>query len=226
MEFPTPDHDSFITIPHTFAASRIYEEDDTSHISATYITLKVSCSPIDDESDTPENVGTKAMIGFQRLKIWLEGMLDNVVLIDVDSGLLEPLATTVGNIILITPGKPDDSMLAVLLHSKMRAITSGLLNIYSLSLKATDTDNIERLYRCDHGHYPLPGIEYFPEESLHKAPWWTRPTIDVCDYIKTDAEEGINWPNVDPLAEIGKEFLTIPTEADIIAFDSWKQKDK
>jgi len=226
MEFPTADHDSFIIIPHTFAASRIYEEDDVSHISATSITLKISCSPIDDENLSGEEIGKKAVIGFQRLKVWLEGMLDHIILIDVSSELFPPLQAAVGNQIMITPGKPDDSMLAVLLHSKATAITSGCLEVFTLSLTATDTDNIERLYRCQDKIYPLPGIEYFPGEAVHKTPWWTRPTIDISEYIKEDGDDSIEWNIEDPLAEIGKDYLTIEKEADIIVFDAWKKKEK
>lgn len=227
MEFPTENHDSFIIIPHTFAASRIYEEDEVSHISSTTITLKISCSPIDDENLSAEDIGTKAIIGFQRLKVWLEGMLDHIILIDVSSELFPPLQAAVGNQIMITPGKPDDSMLAVLLHSKATAITKDLLEIFTLSLTATDTDNIERLYRCSDKIYPLPGIEYFPTDAAHKTPWWTRPTIDVCDYVNVEDDDSISWSeDADPLSEIGKEFLTIEKEADIIVFDVWKNKDK
>ena len=225
MDFPTPDHDSFLVIPYEFAAIRIYEEDSVSHISATRITLSISCAPIDDGTMSAEDMGTKAMIGFQRLKLWLEGMLEHLVIIDIHSDLLEVIQKKAINQIMLVPGKPDDALLAVLLHAKISAIVEGLLEIYTISLKATDTDFIERIYRCPSKQYPLPGIEYFPGESVYKTPWWTRPTIDVCDYEKSDDDENIAWHTDDPLAEIGKEFLTNDTEADIIVFDAWK-KDK
>lgn len=223
MDFPTPDHDSFLVIPHTFSATRIYEEDEVSLISSTNITLEISCAPIDDGTLSAEDMGTKAIIGFQRLKIWLGGMLEHIVMIDVNSDLLEEMQTKVGNQIMLVPGKPDDALLAVLLHAKISAITEGLLEIYTISLKATDTDYIERVYRCPSKQYPLPGIEYFPAEAVHDTPWWTRPTIDVGDYEKSDGDEDIAWHTGDPLAEIGKEFLTDGNEADIIVFDAWKK---
>lgn len=222
MDFPTPDHDSFLVIPHTFAATRIYEEESVSQVSPTTITLNISCAPIDDGTMSAEDMGTKAMIGFQRLKIWLEGMLEHIVIIDIESDLLDVLKTNIGNQIMLVPGNPDDAILAVLLHSKVSAITEGLLEIYTISLTATDTNFIERVYRCPDKNYPLPGIEYFSEEAVHDTPWWTRPTIDVSDYVKTD-DDDIEWHKGDPLAEIGKEFLTDGNEADIIVFDAWKK---
>lgn len=223
MEFPTPDHNSFIVIPHTFPAIRIFEEDEQSQISPTTITLNISCAPIDDGVLSAEEMGTKAMIGFQRLKVWLEGILDYIILIDKESELLEVMQDNTGNNVMVIPGKPDDALLAVLLHSKVSAITEGLLEIYTITLKATDTNLIERMYRCPDKEYPLPGIEYFGEEAIHDIPWWARKTIDVCDFVKTDDEETIIWHNTDPLADIGKEFLTNDTEADIIVFDVWKR---
>jgi len=226
MDFPTPEHDSFLVIPHTFTATRIYEEDSVSQVSPTIITLGISCAPIDDESISAEEMGTKAMIGFQRLKVWLDGILEHIVMIDMNSELLAPMQEKIGNQIMIVPGKPDDALLAVLLHAKISAITEGLLEIYTISLKATDTDFIERIYRCPSKEYPLPGIEYFSGESVYETPWWTRPTIDVGDYERSEDDETIEWHTGDPLAEIGKEFLTDDTEADIIVFDAWKNKDK
>lgn len=225
MDFPTPDHDSFLIIPYEFAATRIYEEDSVSQISSTSITLSISCAPINDETISAEDVGIKAMIGFQRLKAWLEGMLEHIVMIDIDSDLLKAIQEKADNQIMLVPGKPDDSLLTVLLHAKISAITEGLLEIYTISLRATDTDLIERVYRCPSKQYPLPDIEYFPGESVYKTPWWTRPTIDVGDYEKSDDDENIAWHTDDPLAEIGKEFLADDTEADVIVFDAWK-KDK
>lgn len=225
MDFPTPEHNSFITIPHTFAATRIYEEEEVEQLSPTTITLSISCAPIDDGVLTAEEMGTKAIIGFQRLKVWLEGILDYIILIDADSELLEVMQGQVGNQVMVTPGKPDDALMAVLLHSKISAITDGLLEIFTISLKATDTNDIERFYRCPDKQYPLPGIEYFAGDAVHDIPWWCRATIDVCDFDKTEDEEMIAFYSADPLAEIGKEYLTSGSKADIIVFDAWK-KDK
>lgn len=229
MEFPTPEHNSFIIIPHTFAATRVYEEGEegTSQISATSITLNISCAPIDDGILTPEEMGTKAIIGFQRLKVWLEGILEFIILIDKDSPLLNIMLDKTDNHVMVIPGKPDDALLAVLLHSKISAITEGLLEIYTIGLQATDTNQVERIYRCPDRQYPLPGIEYFDIDggAAHDVPWWSRPTIDVCEFRKTDDEGEIIVFTTDPLSDIGKEFLTNATEADIITFDAWK-KDK
>ena len=225
MQFPSYDHESFIVIPHTFYATRVYKEDELSRISAAKLTLKIACTPIDDDTLGHVELGQKAMVGFQRLKVWLEALLDNVILVDVNSELLAEFQENVHNNIMFIPGNPDDSMLSVVLHAKMCSITKGLLDIHHISLRATDTDNIERYYRNLSGEYPLPGIEYVGEEVAHKTPWWSRPTIDICEY-EDESESGIlAWP-ADPLASIGKEYLTNGDEADIIVFDAWKKPEK
>jgi len=232
MEFPTDDHESFITIPHTFSANRIYIEDDSSRISASTVTLKIACGPVDNDIMPLDERGKRAAIGFQRAKLWMEAILSDVILIDVNSQLLETVVDDTSNTVMFIPGQPDDSMLSVVLHAKLSAITKDLLDIYSISLSATDTENIERHYRNLHParKYPLPGIEYISayESPVHDKPWWERPTIDVSEFSRDgeDGEELTLWFEDDPLAEIGKEYLTNGQEADIIVFDLWKNRDK
>lgn len=228
MDFPSNEHESYIVIPHTFQANRVYiEDDDTPRMTAATITLKISCSTMDDDSLTAQELGNRAMIGFQRLKVWLEAVLNDVILIDVNSALLESLQDNVANFIMYVPGQPDDSMIAVLLHSKISAITHNMLDIHAISLTATDTFGIERLYRNQSptNQYPLPGIEYFDGDTQHNLPWWSRETIDVCEYAKDEDGETIVLFDTDPLSEIGKEYLTTDQEADIIVFDAWQKKD-
>jgi len=227
MDFPSEQHESYIIIPHTFTASRVYIEDnDMPRITAASITLKIACSPLDNDDLKTEDLGNRAVIGFQRLKVWLDAILQEVILIDVNSELLESFQDVVSNMIMYVPGQTADSMLSILLHSKISAITRNMLDIHAVSLSASDTYGIERLYRNLHpnGEYPLPGIEYFDGDTHHDKPWWVRPTIDICEYQK-DEEEDVILFDPDPLAEIGKEYLTKGQEADIIVFDAWKKDD-
>lgn len=226
MDYPTPEHESFVLIPHIFFATRIYEEEaGVPRLSATEITLKISCAPIETNT-TPKDSGQRAIIGFQRLKTWLSAVLTDVVLINVNSDLFDNLQACVGNQLMYVPGQPDDAMLAVLLHSKISAITKDFLEVTNITLSATDTEHVERYYRRI-DEYPLPGIEYFDAELIHDTPWWNRPTIDICEYAKEDTktEQELFWHEHDPLAEIGKEYLKGDSEADIIAFDIWKSDD-
>jgi hypothetical protein len=225
MQFPSDEHESYIIIPHTFTATRVYnEENDMPCLTAATITLRIACGVLSDDSLEPGELGNRAVIGFQRLKVWLEAMLEGIMIIDVNSELLD-LQETISNNIMYVPGQPDDSMLSVLFHSKISAITRNMLDIHAVSLTATDTFGIERIYRNldPNNKYPLPDISYFSGDTHHKTPWWSRPTIDICEYERDD-EELIIF-DADPLAEIGKEYLTSPQEADIIVFDAWKKDD-
>ena len=227
MQFPSDEHESYIIIPHEFTATRVYvEDDDVPHMTATTITLKIACGVLDNEKLSGEELGNRAVIGFQRLKVWLQAILEGIIIIDVNSELLELLQDSVANNIMYVPGQPDDSMLAVLLHSKISAITENMLDIHAISLTASDTFGIERIYRnlSDEKKYPLPDISYFDGDTQHKSPWWKRPTVDICEYQKDD-EETIILFDTDPLAEIGREYLTSSEEADIIVFDAWKKDD-
>jgi len=226
VEYPSEEHRSFIVLPHTFPAIRAFEDDSRiTSLTSTTITLKFSCSPI---GETVED-GTKAMVGYQRLRTWLEVVLNNILIIDVKSPMLESMQGSISNMMLYTPGKTDDALLATLLHSKASAITKDLLDIHTIWMTSTDTENTERYYRCADGHYGLPDIKYYNDlpineeiNAINDIPWWERPTIDICEYGAAP-DDNVVWFDVDPLLEIGKEYLTDDTEADIIVFDNWKK---
>lgn len=226
MEYPSEDHASFIVLPHTFSAVRVYENSEgMTDIAAIRISLKFSCSTIVDISDG----GMKAVIGFQRLRAWLGAVLNDIIIIDIKSPILPTFRENVSNIMMYTPGDVDDALLVKLFHSKASAITNDLLNIYTIWLSSTDTENTERYFRCEDGNYDLPGIEYYNDVNTedeitarNKRPWWERPTMDICEYGKADDDKVIMF-EFDPLLEIGKEYLTGNTEADIIVFDNWKK---
>ena len=226
MEFPTEEYQTFVVLPHTFSAIRAYEDNEgMSHLTATDITLKFSCTPLGDTTDN----ATKAMVGYQRLRTWLEAVLNQIIIINVNSSLIEVMLRSVSNMMLYTPGQPDDALLAMLFHSKASAITNDLLEIHSIWMSSTDTENTERYYRCLSGGYELPDISYYNDlpmndelKSINPIPWWERPTIDICEYVQSE-DENVVWFEVDPLLEIGKEYLTGDEEADIIVFDALKK---
>lgn len=232
MEYPSDEYKSFIVVSHTFPAIRIYEDkDEITHMTSTIISLKISCSPFDDGVATQKEMGQKAMVGFQRLRAWLEAVLNNIIIINAGSPMMEIMRDRVANLMLFTPGQADDSLLSVMFHSKASSITKNLMEIHSVCMSSTDTENTERYYRCMDGNYELPGIEYYNDLPMNKdfvaindVPWWKRPTVDICEYAQLDNEQ-IVWFENDPLSEIGKEYLTNDEEADIIVFDAWK-KDK
>lgn len=227
MEYPGEEHKSFIVLPHTFSAIRAFESDEgITDLTPTTITLKFSCTPIGNNTD---DSGTKAIVGYQRLRTWLGAVIVNILIIDVKSSMLESMQIGISNLMLYTPGQTDDALLTTLFHSKASSITKDLLEIHTIWMTSTDTDNTERYYRCADGRYDLPGIEYYNDleinkeiKSINDKPWWDRPTIDICEY-GTDPDDNVIWFEVDPLLEIGKEYLTNDTKADIIVFDNLKK---
>jgi len=229
VEYPSEEFKSFIVLPHTFSAIRVFDEKDLgAHLTATNITLKFSCTPTDETADA----SAKAMIGYQRLRTWLDAVMQNIIIIDVNSPMIGDMHNDVTNLMMYAPGRTDDALLSILFHSKASAITDGLLDIHSIWMVSTDTENTERYYKNSDGDYGLPGIEYFNERKLsdgtlssNKRPWWSRSTVDICEYAQEDGKDVV-WFEIDPLLDIGKDYLTDTTEADIIVFDAWKRKDE
>lgn len=228
MEYPSEEYNSFIVLPHTFSAIRAFDEkEEGTHLTSTTITVKFSCTPTGDSADA----GEKAAIGYQRLRTWLEAVMRNIIIIDVASPMLPIIFGQVSNLMMYTPGPTDDALLTELLHSKATAITTGLLDIHTIWLTSSDTENSERYYKNPEGNYSLPGIEYFNTRltdddvvSSNKKPWWERSTVDICEYAQENGQDVV-WFEVDPLLDIGKEYLTEASEADIIVFDTWKKDE-
>src|SRR6056297_3621636 len=102
-------YNSYMIVPHKFEATLIYGD---MLLPASY-TLKVPCTPL-----CPE-IAQKSQEGFKRLKIWMEAMLGQVVIVNANSDLFPFFQSLPENIVMYTPGEPDDFMLSAILHSKL-----------------------------------------------------------------------------------------------------------
>ena len=162
-----------------FSAVRIYG----ATMYPARFSLKVSLTPAHHDKRTPAVIEEKSEEGLQRLTFWKDTILENCMMMDINSELLGSFVGAVDNNVMFCPGGPTDHLLVELLHSKICAILKGYFDIHAITLSSTDTHHIETSFRNNDG-YVLPGIEYFPEEALHGAPWWERDTIEVCEFVK------------------------------------------
>lgn len=179
MHFPSDDHRSSVLYPLEFHAVRAYN----TTLHPTTFQLKVSLTPAHFDKRTPMVVEEKSEEGLQRLTFWKDTILDNCVIVDINGELVGSIVGAVDNNMMFCPGGPTDHLLVELLHAKISAILKGYFDIHAITLSSTDTHGIETSFRSVDG-YALPGIEYFPEEALHSAPWWERDTIEICEFVK------------------------------------------
>lgn len=206
MYFPSDEYRSCVSIPFKFNAVRIYGVS----LHPTIFEISISCTVIED-ARTPAVVESKSEEGMQRLNFWMESILTDVVIVDVNSDLFTDLAGSVDNTVMYCPGPPTDHLLVELLHSKITSITAGMFDIHCVTIKSTDTHGIETSFRPIDG-YELPGVGYIAEEVMHPVPWWQRDTIEICEFAKGAVLE-------DELFNHFSDFFSPKKpEADIIIF--------
>lgn len=206
MYFPDEQYRSSVILPYSFSAVRIFD----SEMHPTEFDIKVCCTAAFEDKRTQTQIHEKSQEGMQRLNFWIDTILRNVVILDVDSPIFDSIVASVDNTSMFCPGPPTDHMLVELLHSKISAITLGMFDIHAISITSSDTENVETSFRNVDG-YQLPGISYFPEDTLHPAPWWTRDTIEVCEFAKGAVME-------EDLFNHFSDFFGKKEEADIIIF--------
>ncbi len=213
MYFPNEHYRSSVILPYKFSAVRVFE----SELHPTVFELKVCCTAAHEEKRTQAQIHEKSQEGMQRLNFWIDTILQNVIMLDVDSPVFDSIVSVADNSSLFSPGPPTDHMLVELLHSKMSAITLNMFDIHAISLTSSDTANVETSFRDVDG-YHLPGIEYFEMDTLHPTPWWTRDTIEVCEFARGTVME-------DELFNHFSDFFGKKEEADIIIFRAEDDED-
>lgn len=215
MHFPTDEHRSSILYPFEFNAIRVHGA--TLHPTTFYI--KVSLSPAHPLKRKPSVIEKMSEEGLQRLHFWKDTILEDIVIMDINSDIFGSMVMSVDNTTMFCPTTPTDHLLVELLHAKISSITKGFFDIHGITLSSTDTHYIEIAFRNNDG-YMLPGISYFPEKALHNKPWWERDTIEVCEFAKGAVVE-------DELFNHFSDFFGKPKseEADIIIFRADEDDD-
>lgn len=213
MYFPDEQYRSSVILPYSFAAIRVFD----SELHSTDFELKICCTAAFEDKRSQTKIHEKSQEGMQRLNFWVDTILRNVVMLDVDSPIFDSIVTSVDNTSMFCPGPPTDHMLVELLHSKISAITLGMFDIHAISITSSDTAGVETSFRAVDG-YQLPGIGYFEADTLHKTPWWTRDTIEVCEFAKDAVVEGELYNHF-------SDFFGKKEEADIIIFRAEDDED-
>jgi len=213
MYFPDEQYRSSVILPYEFSAVRVFG----AELHPTTFKLKVCCTAAHEDKRTPAQIHEKSQEGMQRINFWIDTILSDMIILDVSSPVFDNIVSVADNTSLFSPGPPTDHMLVELLHSKLVAITKGMFDIHAISLTSSDTDNVETSFRDVDGHH-LPGIEYFGTETLHPTPWWTRDTIEVCEFARGTVVE-------EELYNHFSDFFGKKEEADIIIFRAEDDED-
>ena len=84
---------------------------------------------------------TNQNIAYERMKYWINGVMEHAILIAHDDDMLDKWAAT-GQRILVLPEKPVDQIVGMMLFSKLDAITEDHLMITDVDISSTLGDDM------------------------------------------------------------------------------------
>jgi hypothetical protein len=122
-------------------------------------------------------------IAFDRIKIMLEGIFANSMLISMNNPLLPSLAKKTKQRMVTIPTEPLDVILASIIYRKLNAICEGKLSIQKVKISSSQADKIwvhydselaEVFDRLDNEMYNL----------IKETPWWDRPDPSCGDWFE------------------------------------------
>ena len=113
MYFPTDDHRSSVLYPMDFSAVRVYG----TTLHPAEFSLRVSLTPAHYDKRTSAVIEEKSEEGLQRLTFWKDTILENCLMMDINSELLGSLVGAVDNNVMFCPGGPTDPPVRVGLRS-------------------------------------------------------------------------------------------------------------
>lgn len=164
---------------HNFSGMRILG----THIYSVKWKLEFMLQTFNDGS--PEQVN-ESVIGYHKIKFWLDSVLDDVIFTQFDDELGLNLTYSADNVSVHLPSIPVDSHIAQILHAKLNAICGDHCSIGEVSLSASDTTATHIFDTA--GKYTLPGADYM-DDNINSSPWWERPCFETADFTKTEVQE-------------------------------------
>lgn len=168
----------YTKLEHTFTGMRV--EDGVLKPETWDITVNIVL-PFPTLAQTERQHLLDCKVACEKLLFWLENSVNNAIIINgydkVDRKSLD-FYSTLNNPLIMCPGNPDDTLLLILFHSKINAITKGKLVIGEVTINSYD--GYTHFFSCNDGNYGLPEVE----GMVHTKPWWTRHDLTMMDYDK------------------------------------------
>jgi hypothetical protein len=133
--------------------------------------------------DVDTDSGDHQNIAFERIKIMLEAIFANSMIISMNNPLLQTLAKKTKQRIVTIPTEPLDVIMAAIIYDKLTAIVDGNLIVEKVKISSSQADNIWV-------HFDSEFAEVFTslESELYKAvdvkPWWKRSDPTCSDWFE------------------------------------------
>jgi len=171
---------SCIEEKHIFSGMRV---NGTSIIPVTW-TFTIEITPISHPEQGKIN---KSVIAYEKVKFWIENVLEDLIVAIQDSDIGVNLAYGTDNPTLLTPYVPTDNHLVHIIHAKLNAIGGEELYIGLTTLSSSETMHTCKFNTLT-GNYNLPEGDNYIEDMYHDTPWWHRPSFDFADFTANEVE--------------------------------------
>lgn len=196
-----------IEMTRKFSGIRIVDGEYGNSFVPTSWVLTYEITPTEPSE---EGIINKGEIAYEKIKFWMDYILDNVILSRQDNEVAINLSYTANNSVVLTPYYPSDSHMVQLLHAKFQSIAGNDLDIGLITLQNLDSNTRCKFSTYD-DNYSLPEGDDYMENMYYDTPWWFRNTMDFADFTQEDID---NDPELaefvhgeDPLVEFERELL-------------------
>ena len=138
--------------------------------------------------DVETDNGDHQNMAFERMKIMLEAIFANSMIISMDNPLLQTFAKKTKQRIITLPNEPLDVIVAAILYSKLNAIAEGKISIHKIKISSTQADYIWVHFDEEFAeNFKDITCEYY--KIADQAPWWTRSDPSTGDWFEIGKKE-------------------------------------
>jgi len=135
---------------------------------------------------------TQTNLAYERIRYWMENILDNSVLMS-DSNELLPAYQATGQRIITLPDEPVDQLVGIMLFSKLNSIAQERVTVTDLSVSSIMGDEV--IYNHSHNESFVP----FPQSAWWDDPspiWYNKKETRVTEKV-VNLDRVLEWADLD-----------------------------
>ena len=165
-------------------------------IIPTRLSLRADVDPFEDAEESDLS------LALSKIKFWFENVVSKAVAFSADNDTAmemfvdETGRNRTGNLLMTTPGEPNDEVLATLFQAKMTALANGAMFFPFVEVKSDNLIGLTFCFVGDARKVLPPMKDWIGPRSYFDKPWWERndaSTLDVVMPEGADPEVKPSW---------------------------------
>ena len=160
------------------------------------LVIKADVSPVEDMSDE------EMTLAMTKIRFWFDNIVQKCIVFSYDNEIAmamlinEEGRNRTSNVLMITPGEPNDEVLATVFQAKLCALSSEKITFALMEVKSDNPLGLSFVFVGD-SRETLPNMEqWIGKRSYFKEPWWCRDdasTLDVAPPPDADLSKKPAW---------------------------------